>query len=44
MCNEYFKNTYFSDSTNLNKSNAKFTKEEFFNCIYFLIDNSYVKC
>ena len=43
VCNEFFKNSYFSDNVNLSKGNLKFNKDEFLECIYFLIDNSYVK-
>ena len=37
----FFKNCYFSDKPN--KSCIKFTKDELLDCIYFLIDNAYVK-
>ena len=42
VCNDFFKNAFFSDNSNLSKSNLKFTKEEFLECIYFLIDNSFI--
>ena len=37
----FFKNCYFSDKPN--KSCIKFTKDELLDCIYFLIDNAYVR-
>jgi hypothetical protein len=43
VCNEYLKNAYFSDCINVNKSYLKFSKDELLECIYFLIDNAYVK-
>jgi hypothetical protein len=33
---------FFSDNLNLSKSNVKFTKDEFLECIHFLIDNSFI--
>jgi hypothetical protein len=35
VCNEFFKNPYFPDNIKLNKSNLKFNKDEFLECIYF---------
>ena len=43
LCNQYLKNAYFSDSLNYNKSYLRFTKQQLLDCIYYLIDNSYVK-
>ena len=43
VCNEYLKNSYFSDSISVSRSCIKFTKDELLECIYFLIDNAYVK-
>ena len=42
VCNDFFRNAFFSDNLNLSKSNVKFTKDEFLECIYFLIDNSFI--
>ena len=43
VCNEYLKNAYFSDRNSVNSSYLKFSKFELLECIYFLIDNAYVK-
>ena len=43
FCNEYLKNAYFSNCINVNKSYLRFSKDELLECIYFLIDNAYVK-
>ena len=42
VCNDFFRNAFFSDNFNLSKSNVKFTKDEFLECIHFLIDNSFI--
>ena len=42
LCNEFMKNAYFSDSDNYNKSNHRFSKQQLLDCIYYLIDNSYI--
>ena len=36
-------NSYFSDSSIVNKSNIKFSKQDLIDCMFYLIDNAYVK-
>ena len=42
LCNEYLKKAYFSDSDKYNNSYFRFTKQELLDCIYYIIDNSFV--